>query len=273
MIRPEDLKKPEPLLWSTGSGTDVWEMFCACRGGDRPAVKRLVDKDPSLVRSHHAYRTPISFAVRENRIEVVAFLLERGASPLGLAVNDSLLEICRDRGHGELERLLGAHLADTRNASPRGGAVAAAIREHDLPGVRRLLDASPELLHAGDPGSNQPIHWAAMTRQTEVIDELLARGANIDAVRSDGARPIQLTNGDYCFRGWRDVPRDCWSAGRTRTSAKKASHRTATPCTRPSRTGISGSPGCSWNTAPSRTRRSRAPRTPSAVPRQTPTSR
>jgi ankyrin repeat protein len=44
-----------------------------------------------------------------------------------------------------------------------------------------------------------------MTRQIDVIDELLARGADIDAARFDGARPIQLTNGDYHFRGWRDV--------------------------------------------------------------------
>jgi ankyrin repeat protein len=47
-----------------------------------------------------------------------------------------------------------------------------------------------------------------MTRQIEVIDELLGRGADIDAARADGARPIQLTSGDYRFRGWRDVPHD-----------------------------------------------------------------
>jgi hypothetical protein len=47
-----------------------------------------------------------------------------------------------------------------------------------------------------------------MTRQLDMIDELLARGANIDAHRQDGAHPIQLTNGDYHFRGWRDVPQD-----------------------------------------------------------------
>ena len=206
MIQPEALKKSEPLLWSTGSGVDVWEMFCACVAGDLPAVKRLVGKDASLVRSHCAYRTPIYFAVRENRIAVVAFLLEHGADPLGLGVNDSLLQICRDRGYGELADLLEAHLADTRNASPRGEAVAVAIRERDLRKVRSLLDASPERLHAGDERSNQPIHWAVMTRQVDVVDELLARGADIDAARGDGARPIQLTNGDYHFRGWRDVP-------------------------------------------------------------------
>jgi ankyrin repeat protein len=47
-----------------------------------------------------------------------------------------------------------------------------------------------------------------MTRQLDAIDELLARGADIEAKRPDGARPIQLTNGDYNFRGWRDVPED-----------------------------------------------------------------
>ena len=47
-----------------------------------------------------------------------------------------------------------------------------------------------------------------MTRQIDMIDELLARGADINARRQDGARPIQLTNGDYHYRGWRDVPQD-----------------------------------------------------------------
>jgi ankyrin repeat protein len=45
-----------------------------------------------------------------------------------------------------------------------------------------------------------------MTRQPALIDELVARGADIDARRADGARPVHLTNGDYHYRGWRDVP-------------------------------------------------------------------
>jgi ankyrin repeat protein len=73
--------------------------------------------------------------------------------------------------------------------------------------MRELLDAQPSLIHKGDKGSSQPIHWAAMTRQLDAIDELLRRGAAIDARRMDGARPIHVTNGDYFYRGWRDVPR------------------------------------------------------------------
>jgi ankyrin repeat protein len=208
MIRPDALKKNEPLLWSAGHGTDVWELFCACIAGDLEIVVRLVRKDPSLVRSHHEYRTPLYFAVRENQVEVAAFLLEHGADPLGLAVNDSFLQIARDRGYAEMERLLETKEATLHGASPKGEAVAAAIRERDLPAVRKLLDASPELLHAGDERSNRPIHWAVMTRQIDIIDELLARGADINARRQDGARPIHLSNGDYHYRGWRDVSKD-----------------------------------------------------------------
>lgn len=207
MIQPDELKTNEPLLWSAGSGIDAWDMFCACVAGNLYELERLVTKDPSLVRCHYAYRTPIYFAVRENQLEVARFLLEHGADPLSLAVGDSLLEICSDRGHSEMEKLLEANLASVQGASPKGEAIAAAIRERDLLKVQCLLDASPELLHTGDARSNHAIHWAVMTRQLGTIDELLVRGADINAARFDGARPIHLTNGDYTYRGWRDVPK------------------------------------------------------------------
>ncbi|MDQ3696738.1 MAG: ankyrin repeat domain-containing protein [Gemmatimonadota bacterium] len=203
MIQPEALKQRKPWLWSPGIGTDVWEMFVACMTGDLDTVKRLVEKDPSLIRSHYEYRTPLSFAVRKNQLAVAEFLLDRGAASVGLG---DPLEMARDRGHVEMERLLARKFAELHGASAEGDLVAAAIREYNPKGVRELIGASPGLVHAGDHSSNQPIHWATMTRQIDVIDELLRGGADINARRLDGARPIHLTNGDYAYRGWRDVP-------------------------------------------------------------------
>ena len=201
MIQPEPLTTDEPLFWSPGRGTDVWEMFCAAKAGDLPRVTQLVTSDPSLARCNYEYHTPLAFAVRANRVEVAAFLLDRGATCFC-----NPMENARDRGYGEMERMLDTKLGGSPGSLAAGERMAAAIRERELSKVRALLDASPELVHAADEGTSRPIHWAAMTRQLDVIDELLARGADVNARRRDGARPIQLTNGDYSYRGWRDVP-------------------------------------------------------------------
>jgi ankyrin repeat protein len=208
LIRPEVLTKAEPLFWSTGRGTDVWELFLAASAGDLPTLRRLLDADPSLIRSTYEYRPAIAFAVRENQRAAVELLLARGANPIQSGTPDTLVQMARDRGYTEIAQLLTSAISGMPGGAPQGGVVAAAIRDRDLARMRGLLDASPAPLHAVDERGSQPIHWAVMTRQLDAIDDLLARGADINARRSDGARPLQLTNGDYDYRGWRDVPTD-----------------------------------------------------------------
>ena len=193
----------------SGPPAPVW-MCGRCSARQWPATCRrsrpCYSAIPRSCACQYAYRTPLYFAVRENGLDAASFLLDRGTDPIGLPINDRLVDIARDRGFAEMQKLLESKLARIHNASTAGEPVAAAIRPRDLAGVCGLLDAEPELLHTGDERSNQPIHWAVMTRQIDMIDELLSRGADINAQRFDGARPIQLTSGDYHFRGWRDVP-------------------------------------------------------------------
>lgn len=207
MYQPEELKKEEKLFWSVGKGTDVWEMFCAAMKGDIATLEQLLEKDPMLVHAAYDYRTPMYFAVRENQAEAVAFLLSRGADPTDSGTPDTLLQIAIDRQYTGIQQLLQTAVAGPGADTSDGNKIAAVIREYDIDKVIRLLDVSPELIHAKDEHTNQPLHWAVMTRQPELIDALLARGAAIDAQRADGARPIQLCNGDYGYRGWRDVPK------------------------------------------------------------------
>jgi RNA polymerase sigma factor (sigma-70 family) len=207
LIRPADLTGNRKLFWTSGIGSDLWDIFCACITGDLETVKRLIEKEPPIARAYYEYRTPIAFAVRHNQVELAAYLLDHGASLFG--TSGELLDVARQRGYTDMARLLETRFASLHGATAKGEPIAMAIRERDLARLRRLLDKDPSLVHAGDARSNQPIHWAVMTRQLDMIDELLHRGADINAQRGDGARPIQLTNGDYGYRGWvhaRDAP-------------------------------------------------------------------
>ena len=197
MLQPAALRSEEKLFWSAGRGVDVWALIQACVNGDLGEVKALIAKDSSLARSQYHYRKPLYFAVRENRVDVVRFLLEHDSNPLDLWVDDDPIEIARDRGYDEMQRMLIDTLEASFNVSVKGEPVAAALRAHDLKRMRELLDAEPAFLGTGDMRSNQPIHWATMTRQLDAIDELLRRGADVNAKRMDAARPIHVTNGDY----------------------------------------------------------------------------
>ncbi len=206
-MQPEALRTSEPLLWSPGKGSEVWEMLRAAAAGDLGTLRRLVERDPALVRAEYQGRTALSCSVRDNHVEAAEFLLSRGANPVGSGTPDTLMQMARDRGLTEMEALLDRALSPSGGSPPEAAAVAAAIRDRDLAALRRLLDASPALVHAPDERSNRPIHWAVLTRQLDVVDALLARGADIEAQRSDGARPIQLAWGDYHFRSWiKDLP-------------------------------------------------------------------
>ena len=181
MIQPEALKQQKPWLWSPGIGTDVWAMFCACidrRPRDREA---LWSADPSLVRAHYEYRTPLSFAVRENQLAVAEFLLDHGADAARARRR------ARDRARPWLRRRWRACSSGSSRACtaprPRASRSPRPSATRDLDACVACSTTSPELLHAGDGRSNQPIHWAVMTRQLDIIDELLARGADINARR------------------------------------------------------------------------------------------
>src|SRR5262245_19171092 len=136
MVQPEELKRNEPLVWSVGRGTQVWELFCACAEGDLAKVERIVEEDPRLVRAHHEYRTPLYFAVRENHLGVVRFLLDRGANPF--YNGDDLVEMAKIRGHAETLQLLESKRPSGRTLSPVQ-TVAQALWRGTIESARKLI--------------------------------------------------------------------------------------------------------------------------------------
>jgi ankyrin repeat protein len=206
MIRPERLVAPDFRTWDGISGVDVWAMMQAAADGDTEIVQAMTARQPGLVNAEFEYRTPLRFAVAENRVHTARLLLDLGANPTYESYSDSLLTMARDRDYQEMESLLVGTLREKWNIVPEGEEIAAIIRRGDVSLLIDRLDAQPALVEAADQRGNKPIHWAVMTRQMAMIDTLLVRGADVNACRPDGARPLELTNGDYWYRGWRVVP-------------------------------------------------------------------
>lgn len=207
LIRPAELQRSEPLFWHPALiGTDLWDLFVASAAGNIDTVKALLERQPHLARGEYQGRSALSFAVRYNHPAIAALLVEHGADPFMSGTDDPLPLMAHDRGHADVAAVLEHAIAGTAGVRGQGTDIADAIKRRAITAVRRLLDASPDRVHALDERTNQPIHWAVMTRQIDLIDELLARGADINARRGNGARPIHLANGDYDYRGWRDVP-------------------------------------------------------------------
>ena len=79
-------------------------------------------------------------------------------------------------------------------------------RAGDLARVEAVLAEHPDFIRAADALGNGPLHWAALTRQNDLVDFFVARGADLEARRADGQTPLLVSlNGDYWFRT-RDLP-------------------------------------------------------------------
>ena len=205
MVRPEELTKNDPLLWSAGNGTEVWDLFCACAAGDLATVERLVGGNPSLVRAHYEYRTPLYFAVRENRMAVARLLLDRGANPF--YNGEDLIEMARLRRLADMEALIEGHRPKSQRPLSVFQSVAQAVRSGNVAAarqvidgllargsssdiwtaayvgnagrVRALLDLDPSLVNqSSEDGSGTPLAHAAGRGHREVVRLLLERGAD-----------------------------------------------------------------------------------------------
>ena len=203
MVRPDELTKNEPLLWSAGNGTDVWDLFCACAAGDLETVTRLVSGNPSLVRAHYEYRTPLYFAVRENHMIVARFLLEHGANPF--YNGEDLIEMARIRRLADMEALIESHrrkssLVNRPSQDELGAALADAAGRGQLEVVRSLLErgADPNVPEEGNAPHGRALYAAVYNRHLDVARLLLEHGANPNQeVESSADAPsIAIMNSD-----------------------------------------------------------------------------
>jgi ankyrin repeat protein len=172
---------------------DLWSLFEASASGDLPAVKRLVEARPELVDWKYNYTPAIHFAVREGRLEVARYLVDRGAETVdyrSYAFQDSLLTIAEDREDRAMADLLRNVAARRFPVAPGFAAFLDAVKRGDRNAVRAALTEDPAMARESDDTGDTALHRAAEIGDLEMMEELIAAGAAADAARADGYRPV-----------------------------------------------------------------------------------
>src|SRR6185503_10770718 len=200
LIRPIEMTASPSITLSDGdvaSSDEVYGIFVAARAGDMKAVRRLVSRHPALATHEYNYTPPIHFAVREGFLDLVRFFLEHGADPAyrTYPYGDSLLMMAEDREHHDIASLIRTRLAAQFGDALDATVILAAARGGDLARIRAELARDPRLAVHGDETGNTALHEAASNGHLEIVIALLDAGARVDAVRSDGARPIHNAMG------------------------------------------------------------------------------
>jgi len=213
LLQPEEMKTDQYQYGVEAvDGHQAWALFCACGAGDMARVGTLLDRDPKLVNAQHWYQFPIHMAVREGHAEVVQLLLEAGADPGQSRYTynswDKLLALAEARGFAVVQALLEAAMRERFGYDSGLVELAEAIKGRDRALVEAVLGVHPEFIRAADALGNGPLHWAALTRQLDLLDYFIEQGADIEARRADGQTPLLVAlNGDYWYRS-RELPAD-----------------------------------------------------------------
>ena len=172
---------------------DLWSLFEASASGDLPAVKRLVEARPELVDAKYNYTPAIHFAVREGHLHVARYLIDRGAETVNYRTHpfqDSLLTIAEDREDGTMAELLRKVAAQRFPVSPGLAVFLDAVKRGDRDDVRATLAEDPAMARGSDDTGDTALHRAAEMGDLEMMKELMAAGAAVDAARADGFRPV-----------------------------------------------------------------------------------
>jgi ankyrin repeat protein len=204
-IRPIELTTPDPIQLPDGgyaSADDVWGIYTATCDGNSARVRQLVARYPSLARYEYNYTPPIHFAVREGHADLVRLFLDHGADATyrSYPFNESLVTMADDRENNEIGQLLRGHLGRRFALADGTGAIIEAARKGDVDRVKAELTRDPKLAHLSNETGDTALHGAVEGGHLHLVTRLIAAGANVDAVRGDGFRPIHCallkTRGD-----------------------------------------------------------------------------
>jgi len=163
-------------------------------------IEMLLDygADPGL--PDRAGQSAIMIAARRGRAVALDLFEERG-TPIRFTGVDALIAACARNRKGAIASLTSATPALKPQLVKQGGTLLAEFSGNDnLAGVRNLLDlgVNVETVYVeGDAyfdiaAGSSALHVAAWRARPEVVEELIARGASVNAIDAHGRTALQL---------------------------------------------------------------------------------
>jgi ankyrin repeat protein len=169
-------------------------LHYACGKGNQEVVQQLVQAGAAVNAVSSCGDTPLQYASKEGCVEVVQQLVAAGAAVN--AVNEkgaTALHVALAAGHvGVAELLLGSG-ADPSIRDADGSLPLHWATERGLAGlITHLLQQAPALLNSTDSKGFTPLLLASHKGSAEVVQQLLAAGADPGVVTLSGATALHL---------------------------------------------------------------------------------
>ncbi len=184
-VNPNGLDDPTPMA--------TWlPVYYAAEAGRADMLATLVEHGADIDRRDRNGDRPMDWAARYGKTDIVRLLLGAGADPAQAGNRGTPLVQALEGGHYATAGLL----LDTMKAQAGVGqaeldaALYVAAKGRDVDLARRLIaeGADPDG-HAGYFGESA-LHGAALRSSTEMIELLVAAGADLEARMRDGETPL-----------------------------------------------------------------------------------
>ena len=204
MIQPLEMKETHPIKLHNGAvstTTNVWNMLSASFDGDLSRVKSLVDRSAGFLTCQYDYTSPLHLAVREGHVEIVAFLIERGALDPSYRTHpflDPLLTVADERGFARITQILREAPA-TRECGDTGAIDfekdEVAMRFQQLVSDKQYADIEAMLKDHPELARDQTAFWGegilsvpANNADHRMLEILMDHGARVPEISKWGAR-------------------------------------------------------------------------------------
>ncbi len=170
-------------------------LHIAAMFGDVENAEYLLDHGAATDRGDIYVHLPVHYAAQYGHAEIVRLLHSHGAdvcesdfylgsSPIGKAARNGIIETVRCL----LDLGVDVNTVDDDRLTPLFSGVAG----QDSGTVKFLIDRGANVSYKDDECGDTPLHWVADRSNTEIVQMLLERGADVNAIGYERGTPLHV---------------------------------------------------------------------------------